>query len=269
MSVPQITDSHCHLDFPDFDGELPEIIARAEEAGVTRMVTICTKLRLEPQVRAIAEAHDLGAGFTLASHDLEIRGAGELLGEEQSGNMNSIGFSLYMEMLEEAVKAIKEGKEPNLDKPFNHGAEINLRIPALITDDYVRDVHARLITYKRIANAKNDDDLSELKVEMVDRFGSLPQSTKNLFRLTQVKLQAQALGLSKLDAGPKGGKIEFGAETRVHPLQIVKMVQNQPQFYKVEGADKLRFNIETETAEQRLDMTQELLQKLDPANGPS
>ena len=230
-----------------------------------KAITADARKRLE----AIAEAHDLGAGFTLASHDLEIRGAGELLGEEQSGNMNSIGFSLYMEMLEEAVKAIKEGKEPNLDKPFNHGAEINLRIPALITDDYVRDVHARLITYKRIANAKNDDDLSELKVEMVDRFGSLPQSTKNLFRLTQVKLQAQALGLSKLDAGPKGGKIEFGAETRVHPLQIVKMVQNQPQFYKLEGADKLRFNIETETAEQRLDMTQELLQKLDPANGPS
>lgn len=230
-----------------------------------KAITADARKRLE----AIAEAHDLGAGFTLASHDLEIRGAGELLGEEQSGNMSSIGFSLYMEMLEEAVKAIKEGKEPDLDKPLKHGADINLRIPALITNDYVHDVHLRLITYKRIANARCDDDLDELRVELVDRFGSLPESTQNLFRLTKVKLTAQEFGLNKIDAGPKGGKLEFGADTKIHPLQIVKMVQNQPQFYKLDGADKLRFNIETETAEQRLNMVEELLQKLDPANGPS
>ena len=230
-----------------------------------KAITADARKRLE----AISEAHDLGAGFTLASHDLEIRGAGELLGEEQSGNMNSIGFSLYMELLEEAVQAIKEGKEPDLDKPLKQGADINLRIPALITNDYVHDVHIRLITYKRIANAKNDDDLDELRVELVDRFGSLPESTQNLFRLTKIKLVAQTLGLSKIDAGPKGGRLEFGPDTKVHPLQIVKMVQNQPQFYKLEGADKLRFNIETETAEARLDMVQELLEKLDPSNGPS
>ena len=141
-----------------------------------KAITADARKRLE----AISEAHDLGAGFTLASHDLEIRGAGELLGEEQSGNMNSIGFSLYMELLEEAVQAIKEGKEPDLDKPLKQGADINLRIPALITNDYVHDVHIRLITYKRIANAKNDDDLDELRVELVDRFGSLPESTQNL-----------------------------------------------------------------------------------------
>ncbi|HBO95191.1 MAG TPA: transcription-repair coupling factor, partial [Gammaproteobacteria bacterium] len=211
---------------------------------------------------AIAQAHDLGAGFTLASHDLEIRGAGELLGEEQSGNMNSIGFSLYMELLEEAVQSIKEGKTPNLDKPFKQGSEINLRIPALITEDYLRDVHLRLITYKRIANAKDDDQLDELRVELVDRFGSLPESTKNLFRLTKIKLQAQAMGLSKIDAGPNGGRVEFGVDTKVHPLTIVKMVQIQPQFYKLDGADKLKFAIETDTAEQRLDMIEELLDKL-------
>jgi len=223
-----------------------------------KAITADARKRLE----AIAEAHDLGAGFTLASHDLEIRGAGELLGEEQSGNMNSIGFSLYMELLEEAVKSIKEGKTPNLDKPFKHGAEINLRIPALITDDYVHDVHSRLITYKRIANARDDEQLDELRVELVDRFGSLPESTKNLFRLTRIKLQAQAMGLSKVDAGPKGGRVEFGSETRVHPLTIVKMVQIQPQFYKLDGADKLKFAIETDTAEQRLDMIETLLEKL-------
>ena len=223
-----------------------------------KAITADARKRLE----AIAEAHDLGAGFTLASHDLEIRGAGELLGEEQSGNMNSIGFSLYMELLEEAVKSIKEGKTPNLDKPFKQGTEINLRIPALITEDYVRDVHIRLITYKRIANAKDDDQLDELRVELVDRFGSLPESTKNLFRLTKIKLLAQTMGLSKIDAGPAGGRVEFGPDTRVHPLTIVKMVQIQPQFYKLDGADKLKFAIETETAEQRLDMIEELLEKL-------
>ncbi|MGB3623369.1 MAG: TRCF domain-containing protein, partial [Ketobacter sp.] len=169
--------------------------------------------------------------------------------------------------LEEAVQAIKEGKTPNLDKPLRQGADINLRIPALITEDYVRDVHSRLIAYKRIANAKDDDALFELRVELVDRFGSLPESTQNLFRLTSIKLRAQALGLAKVDAGPKGGRIEFGADTKVHPLTIVKLVQNQPQFYKLEGADKLRFQIESETAEARLQLTEEILDKLSPANG--
>ena len=214
------------------------------------------------RLEAIAEAHDLGAGFTLASHDLEIRGAGELLGEEQSGNMHSIGFSLYMEMLEDAVKAIKEGKTPNLDKPFKHGAEINLRIPALITNDYLPDVHTRLITYKRIANARSDEELYELRVEMVDRFGSLPDSTKNLFRLTTMKLQAEKMGIVKIDAGPRGGRIEFGSETAVHPLTIVKMIQKQPQFYKLDGADKLKFAIDSESPEQRLDVVEKLLTQL-------
>ena len=217
------------------------------------------------RLEAIAEAHDLGAGFTLASHDLEIRGAGELLGEEQSGNMNSIGFSLYMELLEEAVAAIKEGKTPNLDKPLRHGADIDLRIPALITEDYVRDVHLRLITYKRIANARCDDELDELRVELVDRFGTLPEPTRNLFRLTKIKLRAQTLGLAKVDAGPRGGRVEFAADTQVHPLTIVKMVQIQPQFYKLEGADKLRFMIATETADERLQLMEELLQQLSVA----
>lgn len=214
------------------------------------------------RLEAIQEAHDLGAGFTLASHDLEIRGAGELLGEEQSGNMHSIGFSLYMELLEEAVQSIKAGKTPNLDKPFQHGSEINLRIPALITNDYLPDVHTRLITYKRMANAKDEDQLNELKVEMIDRFGSLPDSTKNLFRLTTLKLQAQKMGIAKVDAGPRGGRIEFGAQTTVHPLTIVKMIQKQPQFYKLDGADKLKFNLESETAEQRLDLVEKLLTQL-------
>lgn len=223
-----------------------------------KAMTSDAKKRLE----AIAEAQDLGAGFTLASHDLEIRGAGELLGEEQSGNMNTIGYALFMEMLDQAVKAIKEGKTPNLDKPFKHGPEINLRLPALIPDDYLPDVHNRLIMYKRIANARHDDDLHELKVEMIDRFGLLPDATKYLFRVTALKLKADAMGIAKVDAGPGGGRIEFSAETRVDPLSIVKMVQSQPQNYRLDGADKLKFMLESENYDDRIKIVESLIQKL-------
>ncbi|PIE41249.1 MAG: transcription-repair coupling factor [Gammaproteobacteria bacterium] len=223
-----------------------------------KAMTKDAKKRLE----AIAQAQDLGAGFTLASHDLEIRGAGELLGEEQSGNMNSIGYSLFMEMLDQAVKAIKEGKTPNLDKPFQHGPEINLRLPALIPDDYLPDVHNRLIMYKRIASAKCNDDLRELKVEMIDRFGLLPDATKQLFGVTQLKLKAEALGISKIDAGPNGGSVEFGADTQVNPLTIVKMVQSQPQNYRLDGANKLKFMLETETYDHRIKVVETLIGQL-------
>ncbi len=223
-----------------------------------KAMTSDAKKRLE----AIAEAQDLGAGFTLASHDLEIRGAGELLGEEQSGNMNTIGYALFMEMLDQAVKAIKEGKTPNLDKPFKHGPEINLRLPALIPDDYLPDVHNRLIMYKRIANARHDDDLHELKVEMIDRFGLLPEATKNLFRVTSLKLMADAMGIAKIDAGPSGGRLEFGAHTQVDPLTIVKMVQSQPQNYRLDGADKLKFLLESDNYDERINIVETLIQKL-------
>ncbi len=218
------------------------------------------KKRLE----AIENAQDLGAGFTLASHDMEIRGAGELLGDEQSGNMHTIGFSLYMEMLEQAIEAIKEGKTPNLDKPLRHGAEINLRLPALITDDYLADVHTRLIMYKRISNAKTNNQLDELRVELVDRFGSLPNATRNLFSVTKLKLLAQKVGIEKIDVGPNGGKLEFGSSTDVDPLTIVQLVQSQPQTYRLEGADKLRFTLELENHDERIEAVNTLINRLFP-----
>ncbi len=218
------------------------------------------KKRLE----AIENAQDLGAGFTLASHDMEIRGAGELLGDEQSGNMHSIGFSLYMEMLEQAIEAIKEGKTPNLDKPLQHGAEINLRLPALITNDYLADVHTRLIMYKRISNAKTNDQLDELRVELIDRFGTLPNATRNLFSVTKLKLLAQKVGIDKVDAGPNGGKLEFGSSTSVDPLTIVQLVQSQPQIYRLEGADKLRFTLELENHDERIEAVNTLINRLLP-----
>ncbi len=213
---------------------------------------------------AITLAHDLGAGFTLASHDLEIRGAGELLGEEQSGQMHAIGFSLYMEMLDRAVKAIKQGRTPNLDQPLQLGAEVNLRIPALIPNDYLPDVHTRLIMYKRISNAADEASLDELRVEMIDRFGPLPDSTKNLFAVNRLQQMAATLGIAKIDAGPKGGRLEFGANPKADPLTLVKLVQSMPQKFKLDGADKLRFMLESETGQERIALVQELLERIAP-----
>ena len=167
-------------------------------------------------------------------------------------------------MLEKAVEAIKEGKTPNLDKPLEHGTEINLRLPALISDAYLPDVHTRLIMYKRIANARSDHQLDELRVEMIDRYGMLPESTRNLFTVTALKLKAQPLGINKIDGGPRGGRFEFSSDTNVDPLSLVKLIQSQPQFYKLEGSDRLRFTIESESYGERLELIDQLIDKLAP-----
>ena len=159
----------------------------------------------QKRLEAISNAQDLGAGFVLATHDLEIRGAGELLGDGQSGQIQAVGFTLYMEMLERAVKAIRKGEQPNLDQPLGGGPEINLRVPALIPEDYLPDVHARLILYKRIANAADEDGLKELQVEMIDRFGLLPDPTMNLVRITLLKLQADKLGITRSTPARRAG----------------------------------------------------------------
>ncbi|MCV6609444.1 MAG: transcription-repair coupling factor, partial [Amphritea sp.] len=211
---------------------------------------------------AIANADDLGAGFTLATHDMEIRGAGELLGEDQSGQIQNIGFSLYMEMLEQAVESIREGKTPNLEAPLKQGVEINLRLPALIPDDYLPDVHNRLIMYKRIANARNENELKELQIEMIDRFGILPEQTKNLFRQTLIKLRAEPLGVSKIDAGDSTGRIEFEENTPVDPFTLVQLVQQQPQKFQFGGASQLKFTINMDKIEQRFKTVEQLLTQL-------
>jgi len=216
------------------------------------------------RLEAISAAEDLGAGFTLATYDMEIRGTGELLGDEQSGQIQTIGFSLYMEMLDRAVKAIRKGKIPDPTNEFDGMVDVNLRIPALIPADYLPDVHSRLVMYKRLANADSEEGLRELQVEMIDRFGLLPEQTKNLVRVTQIKLKAQAIGIAKLEAGARSGVIEFSSDTRVEPLTIVKMVQAAPNAYKLEGANKLKFNLSMESAEQRLQQVTSLLDKLMP-----
>ena len=216
----------------------------------------------QKRLEAISSATDLGAGFTLATHDMEIRGAGELLGDDQSGQMHAVGFSLYMEMLDKAVKAIKQGKTPNLDQAIDTGIDINLRIPALIPEDFLPDVNTRLIMYKRISAAANDKELDELQVEMIDRFGLLPEPCKNLFKISSLKLRAQEIGIKKLEAGSTTGKIEFAAVTQVNPLTIVKLVQNKPQHFQLLGANTLKFTQDMDNSEARINNVINLLDNL-------
>jgi transcription-repair coupling factor (superfamily II helicase) len=211
------------------------------------------------RIDAIAELEDLGAGFMLANHDLEIRGAGELLGEDQSGQIYEIGFSLYMEMLERAVKALRAGKTPELDRPLDHGPEIDLQAPALIPENYMPDVHNRLIMYKRIASAQDQQELKELQIEMIDRFGLLPEQVKNLFEVTRLKLQATPIGIRKIEAGPKGGRIIFTSEPKINVGKVIQLIQKQPTVYKLDGQEKLRFSKTLNNATNRIQEVEQLL----------
>jgi len=193
------------------------------------------------RLEAIEALEDLGAGFALATHDLEIRGAGELLGDEQSGQIHEVGYTLYAEMLERAVQAIRAGRQPELDRPLDHGAEIDLQLPALLPHDYLPDVHVRLMQYKRIASANNADELKDLKVEMIDRFGLLPDPANHLFDITALKLHMRPYGVRKIEAGTTGGRVIFDAETKIDPTNLIRLIQTQPKDYKLDGVDKLRF----------------------------
>ena len=193
------------------------------------------------RLEAIEAAGDLGSGYLLATQDLEIRGAGELLGDEQSGQIHSVGFSMYMDMLQRAVASLKRGEIPNVDAPLDQGTEVNLHAPALIPDDYLPDVNGRLILYKRIAAAASDSELRSLQVEMIDRFGLLPLPVNNLFQVSRLRLKAQDLGIRTIEAGPEGGSIDFKVTTPVDPMSLVKLVQSDPRSFKLAGATRLRF----------------------------
>ncbi|MEA3586789.1 transcription-repair coupling factor [Pseudidiomarina sp. 1APP75-27a] len=211
------------------------------------------------RLEAISQLEDLGAGFMLATHDLEIRGAGELLGDDQSGQIESIGFTLYMEMLEQAVQALRDGKEPALDTLLQAQSEVDLRVPALLPEHYIADVTLRLSMYKRIASAESADDLRALQVEMIDRFGLLPDAAKNLIRITELRNYAGKLGIRKIDGGPLGISIEFGAETKVSPDYLIELIQTAPQDYKLEGPARLRILGKIEDTQARLKLVESLL----------
>jgi len=212
------------------------------------------------RLEAIASLEDLGAGFALATHDLEIRGAGELLGEDQSGQMSTIGFSLYMELLENAVEALKEGREPSLEDLTNSQTEVEMRMPALLTEDYIPDVNTRLSLYKRIASARNESEVDELRVELIDRFGSLPDGARNLLHIAVLRLQARELGIKRIEGNERGGFIEFSDKNLVDPGYLIGLLQKQPQVYRLDGPSKLKFTLDLSDRPKRLKFISELLQ---------
>jgi transcription-repair coupling factor (superfamily II helicase) len=211
---------------------------------------------------AFESSGELGAGFMLSSHDMEIRGAGELLGDEQSGQIQEIGFTLYSELLERAIKALQSGKQPELDTPFDSGPEVDLQTAALIPEDYLPDIHARLVLYKRIANAENHEDLRALKVEMIDRFGLLPDQVKALFTVTELKQQAAHLGIKKIEAHAAGGRLVFGQHPNIDTAELIKLIQTQASVYKFDGSEKLRFVKNLADLEAKTEFLQGLLKQL-------
>ena len=217
------------------------------------------------RLEAIEAAGELGVGFTLATQDMEIRGTGELLGDDQSGQIESIGFSLYMDMLNRAVEALRAGKIPDRDTPLEPvSQEVNLHVAALIPEDYLPDVQSRLILYKRIAGAKDSRELDDLKGEIIDRFGTLPLSVQNLFQITEIKLQAQHLGILKVDLGDTKGKLEFSKTTSVEPMEIVRLVQQHSDTYRLDGASTLRIVEDLPEFADRVAFIQTLFKLLSP-----
>ncbi len=216
------------------------------------------------RLEAIESLDTLGAGFSLSTHDLEIRGAGELLGEDQSGNLQTIGFSLFMELLEHTVEKLQAGEKPNLDLSLDTGPDIDLQLPAFIPDNYLGDVQLRLLLYKRIASAKTLSDLDEIRVEMIDRFGELPDQVKNLFVVTDIKLLAASIGVKSLKTGRTNGKLEFTAQPKIDPDKIVKLIQGQPTKYSFAGPTSIKFRLDLATEQSKIDSIRELIQGLLP-----
>lgn len=214
------------------------------------------------RLQALESLEELGSGFTLATHDLEIRGAGELLGEEQSGDMNAIGFSLYMELLDRAIRALKSGKKADLDAPLRQGATIDLQLSALIPEDYLPDVHTRLVLYKRIANAKLENELYDIQVEMIDRFGLLPQPTKDLFKITALKIKAEPIGIKKIEVANTSGKIEFIPIPNIDPDKIIQLIRNYPKNYKLMGQSQIKFMFDMSTPDKRFTVVENILRLL-------
>ncbi|MCG8369056.1 MAG: transcription-repair coupling factor, partial [Proteobacteria bacterium] len=214
------------------------------------------------RLEAIDSLEDLGSGFTLATHDLEIRGAGELLGDVQSGQIQEIGFSLYTELLGRAVESLRAGEEPDLETPLHAGVDINLHIPALLPEDYVPDVHLRLILYKRISAAESADELRDLQVELIDRFGLLPVATKNLVRIAAIKQVAARLGVEKIDVADAGGYVVFGNDGNIDPVALVQLVQAGDRRFRLQGSHRLQIRDELADIDNRFATIENLLDRL-------
>jgi len=204
---------------------------------------------------------ELGSGFYLAMHDLEIRGAGEVLGENQSGNMMEVGFQLYNDMLSEAVRSLKAGKEPDLLNPMSATTEINLHSPALLPDTYCGDVHTRLNLYKRLASAEKPEQIDRLLEEITDRFGKLPAQGQTLFDTHRLRVLAKPYGVLKIDAGPKLMNITFRPKPPFDQHRIIELVQKN-RAVKLAGNDKLRVDREISAPADRAHYVRDLLKSL-------
>jgi len=215
------------------------------------------------RLEAIQMMEELGSGFFLAMHDLEIRGAGEVLGENQSGEIHAIGFALYTSMLNAAVKSLQEGHEPDLTRPLGIVSAIDLHVPALLPDGYAPDVHERLTLYKRLANAEVVDDLRALQEELIDRFGPLPAQAQSLLETHRLRISARPLGIIKIDAGPHAIQLQFVPNSPVDPVRIIELLRKDRNL-KFAGPEKLVWKRDTATLSERTLAVRELLKKLMP-----
>ncbi|HEY8118076.1 MAG TPA: transcription-repair coupling factor [Methylophilaceae bacterium] len=222
-----------------------------------RKITPQAQKRLD----AIQLLEDLGAGFHLAMHDLEIRGAGELLGDSQSGEMQEIGFNLYSEMLAHAVKRLKEGKEPDISAPLGVTTEINLHTPALLTNEYCPDVHERLVLYKRLANCTDDDELDIMQEELIDRFGLLPTQGEALLACHRLRVAARSLGITKIDASDSAIQLQFSQQTELDPTKLIALLQRDRRC-RMNGPDKLRVTVQLADINHRADFVKQLLKEI-------
>ncbi|VAX76775.1 Transcription-repair-coupling factor [Serratia symbiotica] len=213
----------------------------------------------QKRLAAIASLEDLGAGLVLAAHDLEMRGVGELLGEDQSGQITNIGFSLYMELLETAVEALKNGCEPSLADLSPNTAEVNLHMPTLLPEDFIPDVNTRLSFYKYITRAKNANDLEEIKIKLIDRFGLLPEPAQNLFKHAELRQYAKEIGIKRIECNEHGGFIEFRDNNCINPTHMIDLLQSSPTVYRLEGPSKLTFILDLSDRKTRLMFTQDLI----------
>ena len=217
------------------------------------------------RLNAIQAMEELGSGFYLAMHDLEIRGAGEVLGDKQSGEIHEIGFQLYTEMLNRAVKALRSGKEPDLLSPLQATTDVNLGVPALLPEDYCPDVHERLSLYKRFAGTNDFSELMGLREELVDRFGDLPDQAKSFYETHRLRLEMTGFGIKKIDATPASIQIQFIPNPPIDPLKIIQLIQSSKHI-QLNGQDKLKVlpqkDREFEKLEQRLDAIRQILRRL-------
>jgi transcription-repair coupling factor (superfamily II helicase) len=211
------------------------------------------------RLEAIQAMEELGSGFFLAMHDLEIRGTGEVLGESQSGNIQEVGFTLYSDMLNAAVRALKAGEEPDLDSPFDPECEVNLHASALLPSDYCPDIHARLGMYKKLSHARDEDELIHIREELVDRYGKLPDAAQTLLATHRLRLLAEPLGVTKIDAPESHAVIQFSSKPQVDPMRIIELVQKRRDL-RLSGQDRLRLEFkENVPLKGRIDALRELL----------